>query len=108
MGFSKHSINASCSSCTGNHRNHFSLSARGCALSTGLLHGVSGIKNHFAASLPHGGKASHIRNQSVITKTSSTVTKPDVFVTNFMTFVNHLLHVPRRLKLTLFNIHGLA
>ena len=72
------------------------------------------IKHHGRSGVTHLGQAGHVGHQIVIAKADTTLTgQKVVFVQACLTgcgtgFVDHVFHVPRRQKLTFFDVDRLT
>ena len=74
----------------------------------GLLHRVGGVENHGATGAAHDRQAAHIGNQRIVTERHTALADHDLLVTHGAGLVDHVLHVPGRQELALFDVDGPA
>lgn len=108
MDFHKQAVDASCDGGTGQWGNELPLTAGRSTGPTGQLDGVGGVIYDRTTEGTHDWQGAHIDHEVVIAKTRTTFDQHDFRTTGPPQFVDGVLHVPGRNKLTFFDIDRFA
>ena len=89
-------------------RHHTPITARGIAITTGLLHRMGRIKYDRIASLGHRRQTTEIADECVVAERRATLAEHDVGVARALNLSGDVLHIPRRKELPLLHVDRLA